>query len=214
VIREYYGKRAHEYEKIYHRDDPVRQAELAEISRLMEELFFGLDVLEVACGTGYWTERIAKSARSITAVDLSEEALKIARKKDITGAKVRFIQGDAYNLKEIDGEFNAGCSNFWFSHIPKARIGEFLDQFHERLGKDSVVFFADNTYVEGVGGKLIRKENDENTYKLRVLDNGTPYEIIKNYYDESELRSILEPRSKGLKIHVGECFWWLRYRVK
>ena len=92
-MKEYYSKRAQEYEKIYHRDDPVRHAELAEISRLMQELFFRLDVLEVACGTGYWTERIARSARSVTAVDISEETLRIARQKNIEGAEVRFIQG-------------------------------------------------------------------------------------------------------------------------
>ncbi|NLU32490.1 MAG: class I SAM-dependent methyltransferase [Clostridiaceae bacterium] len=212
-MKEYYSKRAQEYEKIYHRDDPVRHAELAEISRLMQELFFRLDVLEVACGTGYWTERIARSARSVTAVDISEETLRIARQKNIEGAEVRFIQGDAYRSNEIDGKFNAGCANFWFSHIPKSRINEFLDQFHERLGRDSVVFFADNNYVEGIGGKLIKKENDENTYKVRGLSNGTVYEIIKNYYNEDELGNIFEPRSKGLKIHMGECFWWLRYRV-
>lgn len=212
MIKEYYGRRAKEYERIYLREDPVRQTELAEIAQQMEVLFFRRDVLEVACGTGYWTERIAKNAKTITAVDLSEEALRVARQKNIKG-DVRFIQGDAYHLEEIQGNFNAGCANFWFSHIPKARINEFLKQFHERIGKGSVVFLADNTYVEGVGGKLITKENDDNTYKVRALSDGTTYEIIKNYYSESELRSIFEPMSKGLKINIGECFWWVRYIV-
>lgn len=212
MIKEYYGRRAKEYERIYLREDPVRQTELAEIAQQMEVLFFRRDVLEVACGTGYWTERIAKNAKTITAVDLSEEALRVARQKNIKG-DVRFIQGDAYYLEEIQGNFNAGCANFWFSHIPKARINEFLKQFHERIGKGSVVFLADNTYVEGVGGKLITKENDDNTYKVRALSDGTTYEIIKNYYSESELRSIFEPMSKGLKINIGECFWWVRYIV-
>lgn len=43
---------------------------------------------------------------------------------------------------------------------------------------------ADNIYIEGIGGKLIIKENDDNTYKIRELSNGTIYEIIKNHYSE------------------------------
>lgn len=38
---------------------------------------------------------------------------------------------------------------------------------------------ADNIYIKSIGGTLIYKENDPNTYKLRTLDNGTKYEIIK-----------------------------------
>ena len=179
----------------------------------MEDLFLKRNVLEVACGTGYWTEKIAKAANMITAVDISDETLEIAREKRIKGAEVKFIQGDAYNLQEIEGAFNAGCANFWFSHIPKIRINEFLNQFHKKIGKNSVVFLADNIYVGGIGGKLVKKENDENTYKARELSDGNTYEIIKNYFNKSELRSIFEPKSKELKIHIGECFWWVQYIV-
>lgn len=127
---------------------------------------------------------------------------------------VSFIQGDAYRLEEIPGKFDSGCANFWFSHIPKTRIVEFLKGFHEKLGTGSKVFMADNMYVEGLGGTLISKEGEEDTYKIRQISDGTNYEIIKNYYTEEELERVFENKVNYLEIHMGECFWWINYIVK
>lgn len=55
----YYDKRAEEYERIYFRNDPVRQAEQAALAKQMGSLFLNRKVLEVACGTCFWTERAA-----------------------------------------------------------------------------------------------------------------------------------------------------------
>jgi len=123
---------------------------------------------------------------------LSEKTLKIARAKRLS--KVNFEVCDAYALKELEGDFNAGCANFWFSHIPKDRIEEFIRAFHHRLGKGAVVFMADNLFVEGVGGRLIRKEGDPNTYKIRELSDGSAHEILKNYYGKEELIRIFGER--------------------
>src|SRR5262245_51295140 len=75
----YYAQRALEYERIYHK--PERQADLQELHNLVERTFAGAAVLEVACGTGYWTEVLARSAASVTAVDINEEVLAVARSK-------------------------------------------------------------------------------------------------------------------------------------
>ena len=50
---DYYSRRAPEYEAMWHRDEPVRQAEQAVIASEMGRLLRGRRVLEVACGTGY-----------------------------------------------------------------------------------------------------------------------------------------------------------------
>ena len=47
-------------------------------SRLSEEDNLG-EVLELGCGTGYFTKEIAKKAKSVIATDLSDTMLKIAR---------------------------------------------------------------------------------------------------------------------------------------
>ena len=66
-LGEYYRKRAEEYEEIYHREDPIRQHEQDLITYSMQEALKDRDVLEVACGTGYCTQFLSETARSITA---------------------------------------------------------------------------------------------------------------------------------------------------
>ena len=59
----YYARRALEYERVYER--PERQTDLRNLEQVTAEAFPGLRVLEVACGTGYWTQFAARSAASI-----------------------------------------------------------------------------------------------------------------------------------------------------
>lgn len=209
----YYSRRAREYESIYHRDDPVRQSELAELERCMHNALKERDVLEVACGTGYWTERAAAAARRVTATDMTMETLDVAVAKGLSPDKVRFIRADAYGLEKVPGPFNAGLANFWLSHVPKARLNAFLDGFHARLDPGSIVFMADNSYVEEVGGELFHREGEEDTYKLRTLSDGTQYEILKNYYRADDLIGLFTPRAAELQVQVSSCFWWVRYRL-
>jgi SAM-dependent methyltransferase len=212
-MQQYYSQRAREYESIYHRDDPVRSRELADLEREMTNVLLGRRVLEVACGTGYWTERAAKTAEHVTAADLTPETLDIAMAKGLPAAKVRFVQADAYSLDSVPGTFDAGLANFWLSHVPKARFGEFLNGLHARLGSGAVVYMADNSYVEGIGGELLHKDGEADTYKLRTLVDGSRHEVLKNYYGADELTAIFSPYAADLHVQVATCFWSVRYRV-
>ena len=80
-MKMYYSERAHEYEKVYFRNDPIRQEEQTLIQQKLQKLFTNQSILEVACGTGYWTQFIAKTAKHITAIDYSNEVLNIANQK-------------------------------------------------------------------------------------------------------------------------------------
>ena len=60
---EYYKQRAGEYEKIYQK--PERQNEILQCTKILQQIFRDKDVREIACGTGFWTERIAQTANSI-----------------------------------------------------------------------------------------------------------------------------------------------------
>ena len=99
----YYARRAAEYEKIY--DKPERQADLARMRVDIPALFVNKRVLEIACGTGWWTPLIAAQAESIVALDYNEETLEIARAKKYPKGNVQFRQGDAYALPA--GRFDA-----------------------------------------------------------------------------------------------------------
>jgi SAM-dependent methyltransferase len=56
------------------------------------------DILEVACGTGSHAKILATAGYRITGVDISEDVLRVARKK--LGRRASFIRGD---MRDLDG---------------------------------------------------------------------------------------------------------------
>jgi len=212
TLQRYYNRRAQEYEQVYLRGDPIRQGEQTAIAAEMRKIFQNRCVLEIACGTGFLTEKIVDIAEHIVATDLSQKMLAIARSKKILNS-VEFQQVDAYALSAVPGVFDAGLANFWFSHMPQMRIAEFLDGFHKKLSKGAVVFMADNVYIPGVGGELVTRPGTEDTFKVRELSDGSKHEVLKNYYSADQLQNMFAPRTRDLKIHVGQCFWWISYAL-
>jgi SAM-dependent methyltransferase len=170
-------------------------------------------VLEVACGTGFWTQRAAKTAAHILATDATVEMLEIARAKALP-ASVEFRVADAYALEKLSGTFDAGLAMFWFSHIPKARIATFLRGFHAALGNDATVFMGDSMYVEGVGGEVVQKPGMTDTFKIRTLADGSEHEVMKNYYEKEQLAVLFTPLVEDFRVEVRNCFWWVEYRTK
>src|SRR5687767_170384 len=99
----YYAGRAKEYERIYHK--PERQDDLRQLRGLIERIFAGAAVFEVACGTGYWTEIVSRTAASVVAADINEEVLAVARAKPIEPQKTSFRREDAYALPLLPQRF-------------------------------------------------------------------------------------------------------------
>ena len=73
---DYYNKRLNEYEAIYLK--PERQADLRTLIAKLQTDVSNREVLELACGTGWWTQRLATYAASWTATDADPAALKRA----------------------------------------------------------------------------------------------------------------------------------------
>ena len=211
-MKEYYARRAAEYEKIYLK--PERQADLRRMEEIAGDAFPGLSILEVACGTGYWTKFAAASAKSILATDFNDEVLELAKQKDYGTCAVSFQRADAYTLEGVPPWFDAGFHAFWWSHMPRRKIGEFLDAFHSRLKPGAPVVLIDNRYVEGSSTPLSRTDEHGDTYQTRSLEDGSIYEVLKNFPAADELKAQLADRCRDIQITLLEYYWVARYRVK
>ncbi|MGE5736628.1 MAG: class I SAM-dependent methyltransferase [Acidobacteriota bacterium] len=205
----YYAERACEYERIYQK--PERQADLRRLRSFVQTVFAGADIFEVACGTGYWTEVVARRAASVQATDINEEeVLAIARAKPVDARKVSFQRADAY-APSAPRRFNAGLSAFWWSHVPKSRMRAFLRAFHGVLTPGARVVFMDNAYVEGSSTPISRSDAQGNTYQLRRLDDGSAHEVLKNFPTEPEMRAAVEGLALDVQVEFLHYYWTLTY---
>lgn len=207
---QYYAKRAQEYERIYQR--PERQADLTALRATIESAFAGRNVLDIACGTGYFSACAASRARSLVGVDANEETLALARAKGLLNASFRV--GDAYALGTSDEPYSGALCTFWWSHVPKTRLEAFLANVHRQLASGAVVLFADNTYVEGSSTPLVRTDSEGNTYQNRTLESGASYEVLKNFPGVDELVSWGMRYGSGVECRMLTYYWILRYRAR
>src|SRR6185295_94496 len=106
-------------------------------------------LVEVACGTGYWTQFLARTAQSVLALDASTETLALAAAKDLPAQRVALRVADAYDLADELGSFDGAFAGFWWSHVPARDQARFLASLDRRLLPGASVVFLDNLYVEG-----------------------------------------------------------------
>ena len=210
-LESYYAQRAREYERIYEKAE--RQEELAWLRGRIPGLYAGRRVLEIACGTGYWTQHIARTAAHVVACDINEPVLEIAREKPIAKGRAEFHRCDALTLAGVPAGCDAAFAGFWWSHVPRGRIGEFLDSLHARLEPGAVVALLDNRYVEGSSTPIAGFDADGNTFQVRRMADGTPVRVMKNFPSEEELRRDLAPRATAIEYTALEYYWLASYRL-
>ena len=214
----YYAARAPEYDLsagyLTLDADPVR---VAKKSRY-QQLFRGHDVIEIACGTGYWTEVLAETAKSVVGIDVNPEMIDRAQSRCEQLPHVKFRLADAYNLGPETGTFTAGFAVWWCSHIPRSRVGEFLRSLHRRLTPGAPVLFSDQLEydVPRVDGMATQRREDSNgdTIERRILSDGREYDIVKNFPTERELVAAVSGFGSGIQYREwpGEKHWELTYK--
>lgn len=209
---DYYRRRAGEYERIY--SWPERQEDLAVLNKAIPHALRGCHVLEVACGTGYWTERISHTAKRIVATDIAAEPMAIARAKAYR-CPVELRIADAYALDEaIDpapGLFDGAFAGFWWSHVPLSRRAAFLQSLHARLAPGARVVMFDNRYVEGAMHPIAETDAEGNTYQRRLLDDGSENRVLKNFPSREALAQDFG-RFPGYAYTALRYYWLLEYR--
>jgi demethylmenaquinone methyltransferase/2-methoxy-6-polyprenyl-1,4-benzoquinol methylase len=205
-IVDYYQARAPEFEAVY--DRPERQEDLARLKAWLAEETRGRTILEVACGTGYWTAIAAGTARTIVATDLNPGPLAFARAKGL-GAHVTFAEADAFALPDQGAAFDVGMAHFWWSHVSVADQRRFLEHFASKLLPGAKLLMMDNNYVAKSMSPVSRRDALGNTYQVRRLESGAEYEIVKNFPSTADLKRALAPVSVAVEVLQLPYYWAL-----
>jgi 2-polyprenyl-3-methyl-5-hydroxy-6-metoxy-1,4-benzoquinol methylase len=207
----YYKDRAAEYEKIYSK--PERQEDLKRAAGILKDIFEGKQVLEIACGTGYWTEKIAETAASFFATDINESVIEIAKKKDFDGKQVSFGISDLYSFPS-GTKYESLFGGFIWSHILLQDLDKFLITLNSLVSAGGTVVLMDNNYIEGSNHPITNKDPLGNTYQTRSLENNTSHLVLKNFPEESFLREKLNGISTEVKFFNLKYYWILCYTTK
>jgi ubiquinone/menaquinone biosynthesis C-methylase UbiE len=207
----YYAARAPYYDAVYLK--PERAEDIAFLSRHIPERLANRSVLEIACGTGYWTQYIAPTVKHMVATDGTDEPLDFARLRPGT-ENVTFQKADAYALPPDIGQFDAAFAGLWFSHVPFDARLPFLHALHAVLKPNARVIFIDNSDIQCRDFPIVETDSHGNTYQHRQLRDGTTHRVLKNFPAESELRTLLAPHAENLTYRRLQNFWMIEYETR
>jgi len=204
---EYYRARAGEYDEWfyrvgrYDRDDELNYRWFSEASSVMNVLLQQgpfAEVLELACGTGIWTRELLNISQHITALDASQEVLKLNREK-VQSEKVEYQQQDLFAWQS-DRQYDLVFFSFWLSHVPPELVDEFLAKVFRATKAGGQIFMVDSLEEPTSTSIDWPLREDEQIYRTRKLNNGQIYQIVKVFYKPEELQARLE--AQGFEAEV------------
>jgi ubiquinone/menaquinone biosynthesis C-methylase UbiE len=216
-MEEYYRDRVPYHDMcMSYSDNKTMEELLGPIIRIFEKDMVDKDVLEIACGTGNWTQVLSKRARTVVACDFYEGYIKEAEKKEYQLSNVNFMVADAYGLEGIESEFTAAFCGDWFSHVPRSKIDEFLKTMHGKLIPLSKVVIVDMLRSPELQKMFSHVDSQGNEIQIRILPNGKKYKVIKNFFEKDELLRYFEGSATNVNYHEDTKLarWLLSYTLK
>jgi demethylmenaquinone methyltransferase/2-methoxy-6-polyprenyl-1,4-benzoquinol methylase len=216
--RAYYRQRAPEYDEWWQRVgryglDESQAEDWALQVRQVESALAASgptgDVLELAGGTGWWTERLVSTASTLTVVDASPETLEINRRRVGSDTPVTYVVADLFSWRP-QRRYSFVFFSFWLSHVPRARFGQFWELVERCLEPGGHAFLVDSRRTSSYPAVDTRRKLEE--VELRRLNDGSEHRLIKVYYEPSELMTLL--RSRGWDAHIRGTTWFIYGSVR
>jgi len=208
-MKEYYCERANEYDDWYNRKNNYDKGE--ELNTLWFENLEILksyclnikehSILELAAGTGKWTQYLKESNR-ITIVDFSDEMLKI----NVSRTGVSCLKKDIFDLVVDEPENYDMCFfGFWLSHVPEERLDDFFFSVRKSVSRGARVVIFDS-YLNKNELNCLKFENN---IQVRPLLDGKIFNVYKKYYTQSELEEKIGKYFSEFKIELTPHYFFI-----
>jgi ubiquinone/menaquinone biosynthesis C-methylase UbiE len=164
-------------------------ADAAEVQAALERFDPAGDVLELACGTGLWTQRLTPRAGSVTAIDGSPEMIELCRAR-VNDPCVQYVQADLFAW-EPDRTYDVCFFGFWLSHVPEDRFEAFWEKVRRVVGPKGRVFFIDSLRSKKASAVDHKLPDQAEETMLRRLTDGREYRIVKRFHEPEPLQQRL-----------------------
>ena len=164
------------------------------------------NVLEIASGTGIWTEAIVRTANTLTALDSSREMMEKCKSRLGTNSRMSYIVADFFDWSP-DQEYDAVTFSFMISHVPASKLDEFILKLSRCLKQGGRIFFVDQQ-TQAIKNEAFEKPGGEVAW--RTLENGRRFKVIKHFYSPEELKESFT--AHGFNIEIGNTpthFFWV-----
>jgi demethylmenaquinone methyltransferase/2-methoxy-6-polyprenyl-1,4-benzoquinol methylase len=202
VLREqllYYDQRAPEYDDAYCRrgqhdhgaaTNESWNADMARLREHFDRVELGGDVVELAAGTGAWTERLVRRAESLTVIDGSAAMLAANRSRlGSDAARVDYQRIDLFAWRPAR-TWDACIFGFWLCKVPDDRAPGFLDVVSSALRPTGVVCCIDKAATIEPADERVE----------RVLDDGRRFTIIDHPRPPERLVALFA--NAGMRVDV------------
>jgi SAM-dependent methyltransferase len=205
---EYYRERASEYDEWffrqgrYDRGEAHRQQWFAEITEVESALLATKpsgNILELACGTGLWTQYLAPLATHLTAVDAAPEVIALNRQR-LGADSIEYIVADLFNWTPTQ-KFDFIFFGFWLSHVPIEKFNDFWQMVRLSLKPNGQVFFVDSLF-DKTSPAINHAELHQQGYSERKLNDGRIYQVVKIFHEPIQLEQSLQELSWYSDIHA------------
>lgn len=228
----YYQARAQEYDEWFYRQgrydhgsEHTQQwnAEVEEVRQTLASVNLTGQVLDVAAGTGIWTQELLKTADHITALDSSEEVLELNRVRVHYSDKISYTVTDLFYWQPVM-LYDAVFLGFWLSHVPPSLLYDFIGTVVGALKPGGKLFFVDSLPDPSSTSKDMMdylKENlDRRTSAVnqpgsdygimtRRLKDGREFQVVKIFYLPDSL--IEQFRSYNVSLTVKQTAHYFLY---
>jgi demethylmenaquinone methyltransferase/2-methoxy-6-polyprenyl-1,4-benzoquinol methylase len=205
----YYRARAPEYDDWFFRRGQYDHGaewnrrwrdEVGVLRRALDAAHLAGRALELACGTGLWTERLAPIATTLTCVDASPEVIALNRKR-MGAAQIDYVCADLFEWEPAE-RYDFVFFGFWLSHVPAGAFIPFWSMVARALAPGGRVFFVDsrNHPASREGGYSDWAPRTPPSRSRRRLRDGREFEIVKIFHKPDELEAQL--RALGWRVVV------------
>ncbi len=209
----YYRARAPEYDDWFYRRGAFDQgvdwnrrwrAEIGELAAALDAARPSGRILELACGTGLWTERLAPYAATLTCVDAAPEVLALNRRR-MGDASIGYVCADLFRWRP-PARYDFVFFGFWLSHVPAGSFIPFWSLVAQCLVPGGRVFFVDNRRLPD-GSPVDAEPFGGLSRSRRRLADGREFTIVKVYHWPDELEAQLRTLGWRARVRGTQTFF-------